>query len=60
MRLDIYAHISTLLTISSFVFLICYLLMYKSYNYLIILGLSLIISELIIHLFLQIRVVQSH
>lgn len=58
MRLNLYAHLSVLLMISAVIFVSVYFLLFSLLNYFWILFISIMLSELFIRLFLQIRVVQ--
>lgn len=59
MQLEVYAHLSVLMIVSALVFLFNYLLFFNFIDYLFILLGSILLSEIIIRLFLRIRVVQS-
>ena len=58
MRLNLYAHLSVLLKISAVIFIFFYLLFYTIIGYVWVLLISILLSEMFIRLFLQIRVVQ--
>lgn len=58
MELKVYAHLAVLFQVSAFVFLLLYILFGRLMTFPIILLLSIGISEIILHLFLRIRVVQ--
>lgn len=57
MKLKLYAHLAVLFQVSAFVFLICYFFLIQILTLPIIVLLSFVISEIILRLFLEIRVV---
>lgn len=57
MKLKLYAHLAVLFQVSAFAFLICYFFLRQILTLPIIVLLSFVISEIILRLFLEIRVV---
>lgn len=57
MKLKLYAHLAVLFQVSAFIFLICYFFLRQILTLPIIILLSFVISEIILRLLLEIRVV---
>ncbi len=59
MKLKIYAHLTVLFQMTAFIFLINYILFNHLITFSMLLLISFVISEIILRLFVQIRVVPS-